>query len=533
MAIADYFRWAELQPREDVYTYAGTTEWGNHDFYPIPMKERTYSWGGYFAFILVTGVKITTFTLGSSYIAYGLTAGQTLEMVFLGTFVSGCIAYISARPGLDHNMGYTMFLRTAFGLRGVYFPIGIMIITGSVFCYYGGLAFTVLFAAVFTSFHHMKNTLPASSAITTQQLIGYLVFVACYIPCVWFIKPHKLKNWMYPCTIITLCTFFGILGYSVHVSKGFSNGSMRFLNRWNWAATAERISDWTRFSKSRNAPNFAFFIAMPLAVTFSALLGVLTASATLHLTGQVQWNPLVLLQTRQAQSYTPACRAGTFFAGLALFFSQIYVNIANNTVGAGMDIAGLLPKYLSMRRAAMFMVILSILIQPWRFLSQAYIFIQVLSIASTVLFPGSTVIVLCDYYLIRKRKWQIPDLFVGNPSGIYWYNHGVNWNAIGALLLAIWRSIPGLAYSIKYEGVKQNAWARIFEINYFIGAPIAFICYFTFSHINKPRGLGIQVNFPEQEEVLEGVAREPESSDSGSMEKNAIVEEKKVSPEII
>jgi len=38
---------------------------------------------------------------------------------------------------------------------------------------------------------------------------------------------------------------------------------------------------------------------------------------------------------------------------------------------------------------------------------------------------------------------------------------------------------------------------------------------------------------PEQEEVLEGVAREPESSDTGSMEKNAIVEEQKVSPEVV
>jgi hypothetical protein len=70
------------------------------------MKERTYGWAGYFAFISVTGVNITTFTLGSSYIAYGLTAGQTLGMVFLETFISGSIAFISARPGLDRNMGY-------------------------------------------------------------------------------------------------------------------------------------------------------------------------------------------------------------------------------------------------------------------------------------------------------------------------------------------------------------------------------------------------------------------------------------------
>jgi hypothetical protein len=32
---------------------------------------------------------------------------------------------------------------------------------------------------------------------------------------------------------------------------------------------------------------------------------------------------------------------------------------------------------------------------------------------------------------------------------------------------------------------------------------------------------------------LEGVAGKPESSDSGSMEKNAVVEEKKISPEAV
>lgn len=158
---------------------------------------------------------------------------------------------------------------------------------------------------------------------------------------------------------------------------------MCFVNWWHLGCNSRaNIS----VSKTRNAPNFAVFVAMPLGVTFSALVDVLTASATKHLTGEIQWNPLVLLQTWQAQSYSPARRAATFFAGLGLFFSQIYVNMANNTAGAGMDVAGLLPNYLSMRRAATFLVIGSILIQAWRFLTQAYIFIQILSIASSNLF---------------------------------------------------------------------------------------------------------------------------------------------------
>ena len=40
-----WLEWAELPPRKDVYSYYGTTKWGNHDLYPIPMKERQFNTG--------------------------------------------------------------------------------------------------------------------------------------------------------------------------------------------------------------------------------------------------------------------------------------------------------------------------------------------------------------------------------------------------------------------------------------------------------------------------------------------------------
>lgn len=48
--MSKYLRWAELPARKDVYTYAGTTSWGNHDLYPIPRKERTYGQMDYFVY---------------------------------------------------------------------------------------------------------------------------------------------------------------------------------------------------------------------------------------------------------------------------------------------------------------------------------------------------------------------------------------------------------------------------------------------------------------------------------------------------
>ena len=100
------FRWAELPERKDIYTYEGTTKWGNHDLYPIDPSERTFTWFSYWSIFVTSGVNISTFTLGSSFITYGLTAGQTIGGVLLGTLISAVVSFLSSRPGMDYHMGY-------------------------------------------------------------------------------------------------------------------------------------------------------------------------------------------------------------------------------------------------------------------------------------------------------------------------------------------------------------------------------------------------------------------------------------------
>jgi nucleobase:cation symporter-1, NCS1 family len=100
------FRWAELPERTDIYTWKGTTKWGNHDLYPIDPKERTFTWVSYVAIFFTNGINISTITLGSAFIAYGLTAGQTIGGVFAGTCISAIVSLLSSQPGIDYHMGY-------------------------------------------------------------------------------------------------------------------------------------------------------------------------------------------------------------------------------------------------------------------------------------------------------------------------------------------------------------------------------------------------------------------------------------------
>lgn len=175
----------------------------------------------------------------------------------------------------------------------------------------------------------------------------------------WFIRPPQFRKLLYPGFFLVLVVMFGLLVYGMRSNggsvgplmgsnpielsesdKAFRIAQCIFTVIGTWGGSAERFSDWSRFSTSRNAPSISLFIGMPLGITFSAIIGCLVTSATYGSTGVVQWNALTLLSELQEGQYTAKVRAATFFAGAALFLCQVIVNCCNNTVGWGMDMAG-------------------------------------------------------------------------------------------------------------------------------------------------------------------------------------------------
>ncbi|RDW73384.1 hypothetical protein BP6252_07291 [Coleophoma cylindrospora] len=544
-----WLEWAELPARKDVYTYAGTTRWGNHDLYPIPKKERTFGMLAYFAYWITTGVSVGTYTLGSSYIALGLNAGETLGAILAGCVISSFLGIFAGRPGMDYSLGYTMMNRVSFGLWGTTVPMTVVFLGGIVFsgiqAYYGGQAMTLILGAIFPTFHRMPNTLPASAAITTQNLIGFLLFTAIYLPTLWFVPPHQIRKGLYPSFIIICATFIGMLGWALRSNGGAGNllSSSLHLTRTEkafrlvqcmssvggtWGGAAERFSDWTRFERKRHTSTPGMVIALPVTVTLSALFGVLITTATSKMYGTVQWNPLLLLQAIQADTYTPASRAGTFFAGLGLLTSQIFVNLTQNTIPYGMDLAGLFPRYLSMKRASVMLVFLTIIAQPWRFLSQASIFVTILSVLS-VYTSVTTSILIVDYFIIRKRMWKVPDLYVEN--GIYWYTNGWNLRCLAALVIGMVPALPGFFMTVINTNLNSPA-VKIFQINYFVGASLGPLSYLLICWIWPVPGTGQKELMSEGEAVVvvEGVAVSGEEEGKG---KEAVVKEKAGSEEEI
>lgn len=228
-------------------------------------------------------------------------------------------------------------------------------------------------------------------------------------------------------------------------------------------------SDYTRFATKPGVqvPGILFSLFVPgMIVPF---LGILTASASMTIyDGAPFWNPLTLITQWMLNDYSPAARAGSFVCGLGLMISQIAENVLGNGYAAGMDLAGLVPKYINIRRGCLICVVLSFAVQPWLFYNTASVFLAVAASFSVFLGP-LTGIMMADYFIVRKQRIEISQLYTGSKEGAYWYTHGVNWRAMGSWFVCFAPALPGMIANVNPNVIVSDWFLNYYRGNYIFG----------------------------------------------------------------
>ena len=157
------------------------------------------------------------------------------------------------------------------------------------------------------------------------------------------IHSSKYRRLVWPAACGVAIVFFGIFGWAIGANGGkpgnlltpkvhLSSTARSFAMLYGISSTAgsgtaysARMSDWTRFSKSKNTPTIALLVGSPIFGSLSTILGILATNAVNAKYGVIEWNPLALLIYAQEAHYTAAGRAATFFAGLLLFIALLMV----------------------------------------------------------------------------------------------------------------------------------------------------------------------------------------------------------------
>jgi NCS1 family nucleobase:cation symporter-1 len=128
--------------------------------------------------------------------------------------------------------------------------------------------------------------------------------------------------------------------------------------------------------------------------------------------------------------------------------------------------------------------VIGIAIMPWKLLStySAYIF-GWLGTYGGLLGPVAGIMIV-DYYLIRKGKLNVHDLYV--RGGEYEYSGGFNWKAIGVFVVAAGVTLIG-------KWVPAVKWLA--DYSWFIGFAIAFVLYWALMRGTKEFDLGAVPEF--------------------------------------
>lgn len=108
-------------------------------------------------------------------------------------------------------------------------------------------------------------------------------------------------------------------------------------------------------------------------------------------------------------------------------------------------------------------------------------------------------------------------MYKDGPEGLYWFTGGWNFRCIIALFVAMAPCIPGFIWTC-IDSTANNAAIQMYQITYFIAAPLAAIVYLTLNWI-WPVEVGLKEFLPEQQEsnILEGVPADEEAK-AGSAE---------------
>jgi NCS1 family nucleobase:cation symporter-1 len=278
-----------------------------------------------------------------------------------------------------------------------------------------------------------------------------LIFCVVSLPVLW-IRPHRIEKFFYIASVVTLAFFLVLFiwamatmgpdGFGDTLNDGSSlpatggTYSTAWLMTYGVMSTIGSIAagilnqnDYARLARRPGDAIWGQALAFPLYSIAASIIGILVTAATQkRMDGEAVWNPPTLFVRLLEKGESPGTRAAVFFAGLALAVSQIGSNLPGNALSGGMDLASVFPRFISIRRGAYIVALFSPVVNPWRLVNTATIFLTVLSGYGVFLAP-MTGMMAAHYLVVARMKINVDDLFVGDGRGIYWYSAGVNWRA--------------------------------------------------------------------------------------------------------
>lgn len=443
-------------------------------------------------------------------VGYGLSVRQAIACSVSAGVMYGFIAVANGWMGSHHHIGFVAIARACYGINGHYFALVIKILSKIIWfavqSYYGGIAVSVAIAGLSPNFATWNTfSLTPVGNIASNDFVGMILYMLIMIPCL-MIPPERLYNLFRVTFVFVFMSMIGMLIYAMKENHGpgsllTQSSNLQGSGELAWAVVQGIFSilgtygggisgqsDWTRYAKKKSSATWAQIIGAPTAVTFAGTLGALITSASNDLFGAPIWNPVQFLRNVLIhEDYSSRARVGVFFAALGFVGQQLSINLLLNGVSAGMEMSGLCPKYLNIRRCTFIILFVSLACCPWYLQANATVVI-IFGSGWGIFCSSITGVSLTKYFFIYRRKFLLSDLYKADSLSIYWFYKGYDWRAIVAWCVGTGFLLPGLAAQAR--GEDWGFWNKIFKVSYGWGIGISsltiVILHYIFPHYDIP-----------------------------------------------
>jgi cytosine/uracil/thiamine/allantoin permease len=240
-----------------------------------------------------------------------------------------------------------------------------------------------------------------------------------------------------------------------------------------WATMSISISDITRYAKSQKDQFQGQFLGLPGTMIFYSFVGIfVTCAAVLAfddvlIAEDAPWDPVTLV----SKFNSPVV---VVFAQIAMIIATLSTNIAANVIAPANAFSNLAPQKISFRMGGFIAGIMGILICPWWLMNEIS---GILIFVSSLLGPVLGIL-LCDYFLIRRKQLDIKALF--DEKGEYAYQGtGIHAKAIAALLAGVFAALIGFWV---------ESLAFLYQLSWLTGFGVSFVAYyFIVPPVNKEK----------------------------------------------
>ncbi|SMO94584.1 NCS1 family transporter [Paracoccus laeviglucosivorans] len=414
--------------QEELATGPDRTALIEESILPTKAGERPIGMLGYAWIWVGIAVIIATYSLGATGIQGGFSLATVALTIFLANLAIGAVMLMTADIGTEHGLSFAVYLRAPFGIHGTHLPsvsrgivaamwFGIQTYLGALALngigeYFLGFSNWFLWYALFAAVQ-VANTMLGIKSVERLASLAAPAIIA-------------ISGWMY----FTLEGIAETKGLNIWTFQAQGQASLIVLfiaNMSFWSTMAIDIPNLSRFVKmqtgtrkflQRNRSIFlAQLVALPVTQAMIAGLGAVSFIATGN------WNPIEVIQG-DAQ-------------GIALLVLLILVVLAQwstnnsaNLIPAALTFINLAPHIINYRMAVVIAGVVGTLCFPWQILDNLFVFLGYYGAFLSAI--GG--IMVADYYVIRRRRVNVPALF--DPQGQYRYRHGFNLAGLIAWVLA-------------------------------------------------------------------------------------------------